>query len=129
MHKKVPIGPSDFRKLREGNYHYVDKSLLIQEIMDAPAEILLLTRPRRFGKTVNLSMLRHFFEEPGHPELFTGLAISQKAETMELQGRYSVVTLTFKDIKQPSYEDCFQQMQAPLAAEYRRKNWSVTGKS
>ena len=127
MRKKVPIGNSDFRDLIENDYHYVDKSLLIQEVLDASAKILLLTRPRRFGKTVNMTMLRYFFEEPGRPELFTGLAIAKKAETMQLQGRYPVVFLTFKDIKQSSYEDFVQQMQSVLAAEYRRHEVLLDG--
>jgi hypothetical protein len=61
MQKRIPIGISDFRKLREGNYYFVDKTLLIKEVVEDGAEIILLPRPRRFGKTLNLSMLHHFF--------------------------------------------------------------------
>lgn len=59
--KPLPIGISDFKKLRDGNYAYVDKTLLIQEIVEKGTEVALIPRPRRFGKTLNLSMLRYFF--------------------------------------------------------------------
>jgi len=59
--QKLPVGLSDFKKVIAGNYYYVDKSLLIKEVVDQGTEVLLLPRPRRFGKTLNLSMLRYFF--------------------------------------------------------------------
>ena len=61
--RTLPVGSSDFRKLREGGYHYVDKSLFIRDIVGASAKVTLLPRPRRFGKTLNMSMLRYFFEK------------------------------------------------------------------
>ena len=61
--QKLPVGLSDFKKVIAGNYYYVDKSLLIKEVVDQGDEVLLLPRPRRFGKTLNLSMLRYFFEK------------------------------------------------------------------
>jgi hypothetical protein len=87
MSRKLPIGVSDFKKLRENDYYYVDKSLFIKEVIDRGAEVLLLPRPRRFGKTLNLSMLRYFFEEreDSLAHLFQGLKISQEASIMEHQ--------------------------------------------
>jgi hypothetical protein len=80
MKLKLPIGISDFKKLIVGHYHFVDKSLFIHEIMNDGAEVILLTRPRRFGKTINLSMLAYFLETSSVKEnarLFDGLAIAQ----------------------------------------------------
>ena len=121
MRRKPPIGISDFCKLREKNYYYVDKTLLIRDVLEAPAEILLLPRPRRFGKTLNLSLLRYFFENsPENDALFEDLAISQVPEALAHRGKYPVVFLTFKDIKKLRFEDCFQNFQSILAGEYRR---------
>ncbi|MCP4111520.1 MAG: AAA family ATPase [Desulfobacteraceae bacterium] len=98
---KLPIGISDFRKLRRGDYYYADKTLFIREIIDASAEVLLIPRPRRFGKTLNLSMLKYFLEktEEDCNALFQDSAISGKQEYKVHQGRYPVICLTFKDIK------------------------------
>ncbi|RKZ88836.1 MAG: AAA family ATPase, partial [Candidatus Parabeggiatoa sp. nov. 1] len=63
MSQKLPIGVSDFKEVREEDYYYVDKSLFIKEVIDRATKVLLLPRPRRFGKTLNLSMLRYFFEK------------------------------------------------------------------
>ena len=124
MLRKPPIGVSDFQEVWEKNHLYVDKSLLIREILDSPAKILFLPRPRRFGKTLNLSLLRHFFEKPAcdspAADIFSGLAISRHPECMEHKGRYPVVFLTFKDIKERNFEDCFRKVQSVLAEEYRR---------
>src|SRR5271157_4013875 len=103
--KKLPVGHSDFETLITGNYYYVDKSLLIKEILDSGAAATLIPRPRRFGKTINLSMLRCFFElqqETGKSKraLFDGLAIANDPACMTHQGQYPVIYLTFKDVKQ-----------------------------
>ncbi|VFN05314.1 MAG: Predicted AAA-ATPase, partial [Candidatus Kentron sp. G] len=76
---KPPIGLSDFPRLIREGYAYVDKSLLVRSVLDSPAQVLLLPRPRRFGKTLNLSMLRAFFDRdrPENAELFRGLAIER----------------------------------------------------
>jgi hypothetical protein len=83
MKKPLPVGISDFKKLIEGEYRYVDKTLLIEEILEKGTEAALITRPRPFGKTLNLSMLRYFFEKSTEDAstLFKGLAIwkSKKA--------------------------------------------------
>ena len=92
----LPIGVDDFEKLRKKEYYYVDKTLLIKELLDKKGEVNLFTRPRRFGKTLNLSMLKYFFELPirggTNKELFHGLKIMSAGEkyTCE-QEQYPVI--------------------------------------
>ena len=78
--KSLPVGIDDFEKVRSGNYYYVDKTELIRDIISQKAEVTLFTRPRRFGKTLNMSMLKNFFEIGTDPALFDGLAISEEKE-------------------------------------------------
>lgn len=121
---KFPIGVSNFAGLIEGGYTFVDKSLLIEDILQRGAAVTLITRPRRFGKTLNLSMLQHFFanrvigrETRG---LFDGLAIASRPAAMAHQGQYPVIFLTFKDLKGDSYEECVANFQSLLADLYRQ---------
>jgi len=119
---KPPIGVSDFKKLREEERYYVDKSLLIQKVWESGADVLLLPRPRRFGKTLNLSMLRYFFEktEDSNADIFDGLFISGKPEIMAHQGLYPLIYLTFKDVKEMTWENCLYQLRLLLASEFSR---------
>ncbi len=119
---KLPIGISDFRKLRRGDYYYADKTLFIREIIDASAEVLLIPRPRRFGKTLNLSMLKYFFEKTGEDcnALFQDLAISGKREYKVHQGRYPVICLTFKDIKDMAWEPAYRGLTRIIQDEFIR---------
>jgi hypothetical protein len=107
--RPVPIGIDDFRLLREQGMEYVDKSHLIKEVIDRGAQAMLLLRPRRFGKTLNLSMLRYFFEkrEEDLSGLFAGLFIDQAGERYRAHfQRYPVIHLTFKGTKHERFEDC-----------------------
>ena len=100
--KKIPIGIEDFKRLIDKGCYFVDKSLLIQDILDSGADVHLFTRPRRFGKTLNQSMIQYFFEkqETDNSYLFEGLNISRAGEEyMEHQGKYAVITLSFKGMK------------------------------
>ena len=120
---RPPIGLSDFPRLIREGYSYVDKSLLIQSVLDSSAQVLLLPRPRRFGKTLNLSMLRAFFDRdmPSADELFRGLAIEQAGEEYTAYlGRYPVVFLTLKDVKTLNWEDCLGHLQQVISREYKR---------
>jgi len=119
---KPPIGVSDFKKLREEKRYYVDKSLLIQKVWESGADVLLLPRPRRFGKTLNLSMLRYFFEktEDSNAYLFDLLFISGQPEIMAHQGRYPLIYLTFKDVKESTWEDCLEKLKLLISMELRR---------
>jgi hypothetical protein len=120
MSHQLPIGLSDFKEVREENYYYVDKSLFIQEVMNRSSKVLLLPRPRRFGKTLNMSMLRYFLEkrEDNLAHLFKGLAISKDSESMQHQGQYPVIFLTFKSCKGPTYETCFSEIRGVLLKCY-----------
>ncbi|MFA1734482.1 AAA family ATPase [Fusobacterium animalis] len=104
--KKIPIGLSDFKKLIEGNYYYFDKTNFIDEIIKDGSEVKLFTRPRRFGKTLNMSMLKYFFdikEAEENRKLFKNLYI-EKTENFKEQGQYPVVFLSLKDLKADSWE-------------------------
>jgi hypothetical protein len=108
MKKTIQIGTSDFKELIEGNNYFVDKSLLIKEFIENGAKIILTPRPRRFGKTLNLSMLRYFFDirtKEETKDLFKGLKIENEKEIMKLQGEYPVIFITFKNVKYFIYED------------------------
>ncbi len=125
--KKIGIGISDFRELREGNFLYIDKTPLISEIIEAGAKVLLIPRPRRFGKTLNLSMLRYFFERhetaeetARHAKLFDGLIVRDTPEFKEQFARYPVIFLTFKDIKEQKFSDALYAMTSCLDREIWR---------
>lgn len=106
---KPPLGISDFGVLHREGYTFVDKSLLIREILEDSAAVTLITRPRRFGKTLNLSMLHHFFssEVRGYPtrRMFDWLAVSKDSDVMAHQGQYSVIFVTLKDIKEKTFAE------------------------
>ncbi len=121
MTKKIPIGIWNFKKIIEEGYYYVDKSLLIKDIIDS-GEVVLMTRPRRFGKTLNLSMLQYFYEISEQPtkHLFEDLAIWRHDEYKAFQGYYPVIFVTFKDIFQTSYEAMLKKYAFIIALEYKR---------
>jgi len=102
----VKIGQSDFKVIREANAYYVDKSLFIKEIIGCPFESILLPRPRRFGKTLNLSLLKYFFEIKNKDEswLFDRLAIKQTHYFKDHFAKYPVIFITFKDIKNETFD-------------------------
>lgn len=106
----LPVGMENFGKIIQKKLDFVDKSLFIKEILDDKGtEVVVITRPRRFGKTLNLSMLQHFLAErvdgQATKELFDGLKISQYGnEYLQHQGKYPVVSVTFKDIHAPTYD-------------------------
>jgi hypothetical protein len=107
--KKIPIGIEDFEKLRKNGFYYVDKTGLIIELLQNPAEVTLFTRPRRFGKSLNMSMLKYFFELDGNKELFEGLEIMEEPELCEeYMGKFPVISLSLKDIDAESYETAFE---------------------
>ncbi len=108
----LPIGVSDFKDLRQSGHFYVDKSLFIEELMTDGARVVLLPRPRRFGKTLNLSMLKYFFDCTGtYTALFHGLAITQTAAWQHHQ-QHPVISFSFKGLKRATYQknyDLFQE--------------------
>jgi Predicted AAA-ATPase/PD-(D/E)XK nuclease superfamily len=117
---RLPIGYSDFKKIIDEEFDFVDKSLLIKEIID-DAEAILISRPRRFGKTLNMSMLRYFFglHTDTTINLFINLKInSEKDLLLKHQGQYPVVYLTFKDVKELSYEAVYQKIMHIIGTVY-----------
>lgn len=128
LKRPLAIGVDDFEKIITKEYYYVDKTLLIKELLDKKGEVNLFTRPRRFGKTLNLSMLRYYFENTGDEEknhknadLFSGLAITDAGEkyTKEM-GQYPVIMLTLKSAKQPSWELAYLMLKRQIAEEFFR---------
>ncbi len=108
---RLPIGHSDFKEIIDEKFDFVDKSLLIKDILE-DGKVVLITRPRRFGKTLNLSMLRYFFDlNENAANLFENLKIWQEKKLVaEHQGQYPVIYLTFKDIKESTYEEAYQKI-------------------
>ncbi len=124
--KKLPVGLSDFKRVIEDDYYYVDKSLLIKELIEQGAQALLLPRPRRFGKTLNLSMLRYFFEKSAEDTsaLFRHLQIWQAGETYtRRQGKHPVIFMSFKDAKAQTWEECLGYLQEVIRKEYKRHDY------
>lgn len=108
MAKTVGIGIQSFDKVIEGNYFYIDKTSFIKEWWEGGDDVTLITRPRRFGKTLNMSMLEHFFSirYADRGDLFEELSIWEEEKYRELQGTYPVIFLSFADVKDKTYKDC-----------------------
>ena len=105
MKKKLPIGIEDFEKLRQYDFYYVDKTGLIKELLQNWGEVNLFTRPRRFGKSLNMSMLKYFFEIGSDPALFEGLEISKEKQLCEeYMGKFPVISISLKGINAECYE-------------------------
>ncbi|SHH48924.1 AAA family ATPase [Tepidibacter thalassicus] len=123
--KKVPIGVSDFKELITENYYYVDKSLFVKEIIDDGAKVILLPRPRRFGKTLNMSMLKYFFEKNDEDNkcLFKNLKVNKYKDIMDMQGKYPVIYLTFKDVKDGNFQKCYEKMKEIISIEYYKHKY------
>ena len=118
----IPVGISDFREIRENGYYYIDKTFLIYELLKTPAtKVTLITRPRRFGKTLGMSMLADFFDIRKESfSLFEGLDISEKKSICnEWLNQYPVIFLSLKDIDGLSFEDAYGQLVAQIADLYK----------
>lgn len=121
MRKKLPVGVDNFEKLRSENFYYVDKTALIRDLLNNWGEVNLFTRPRRFGKTLNMSMLKAFFEIGGDKTLFDGLEISQEALLCEkYMGKFPVVSVTLKGIEGRNYTAARQMAVDAINEEARR---------
>ncbi len=115
--KMLPIGMEDFEEIQKKDFYYVDKTRLIQELLSNQAKVTLFTRPRRFGKSLNMSMLSHFFSIDGDKSIFDGLAISKEKELCEMyMGKYPVIFLTLKGIDALTMEGA-REMAAFLVRE------------
>ena len=121
--KPLPIGVEDFKKLLTKGYYYVDKTLFIKELLDKKGDVNLYTRPRRFGKTLNLSMLQYYFEktEEDNSYLFKDLDIGKAGdEYAEYMGQYPVINISLKSMKQASYEFAFLEFKRIMSKEFDR---------
>ena len=106
MKKKIGIGIQNFEKLREKDCFYVDKTSFIQEWWESNDDVTLITRPRRFGKTLNMSMVETFFsvKYADRGDLFEGLSIWEEEEYRKIQGTYPVISLSFANVKEKDYK-------------------------
>ena len=118
---KLPVGIDDFEKIRKNGFYYVDKTKLIEQLFSNWGEVNLFTRPRRFGKTLNMSMLKSFFEIGADPALFEGLYISGNRQLCkEHMGKYPVIFLSLKNVEGITYEAAKYQMTELVAKEAAR---------
>ena len=119
----LPIGVENYEEIIEKGYYYVDKTLLIKDLIDLRGKVNLFTRPRRFGKTLNISMLRYFFEksDDDRSHLFSGKKImAAGAKYTEELGQYPVISLSLKSMKQADYESAFHCLKEEIAREFKK---------
>ena len=118
---KLPVGIEDFREIRRKGFYYIDKTRLIEQLLDSWGKVNLFTRPRRFGKTLNMSMLRYFFEIETDKTLFDGLHISQRSDLCdEYMGKFPVVSLTLKGVDGLTFEKAKNKLLKLVALEADR---------
>ena len=121
MRKKFPIGIDGFEKIRTNDFYYVDKTLFIKELLQNWGEVNLFTRPRRFGKTLNMSMLKCFFETGRDPALFDGLKIVQEKELCEkYMGRFPVIFISLKSVGGLQYDSAVAALRTVIGNEAGR---------
>lgn len=119
--KKFPIGIESFEEIRREGFYYVDKTGLIRDLLDNWGKVNLFTRPRRFGKTLNMSMLKSFFEIGTDKTLFDGLAISKETDMCDMyMGKFPVVFLSLKSVDGLTFEDAYGMLRRLMISEVRR---------
>ena len=122
----LPVGKDDFTKLREGNYYYIDKTMLIKHIVDIGAEVTLITRPRRFGKSLNMSMLDCFFDitRKNTDHLFEGLNIWNETDILDnWKNQYPTVFISLKDVDGLTYDEAFEALSTVLSKLFLRHSY------
>lgn len=130
--KNISLGKDDFREIIEDDNYYVDKTLFIKELIDLDAKVALITRPRRFGKTLNMSMLHYYFEckEIGGKDysyLFDGLNISKTEKRyLQDQGKYPVIYLTLKNAKKKTWNQTLEKLKDTISNEFKRHKYLLT---
>ena len=123
MDKKIllPIGVDNFSQIRNENYYYVDKSSWISSLLNNRGLVNLFTRPRRFGKTLNMSMLKSFFEVGTDKSIFDGLAISKETELCEqYMGKYPVISISLKSVNRLNFDDALNKLKDVIFDEASR---------
>ncbi|MGL5427745.1 MAG: AAA family ATPase [Cetobacterium sp.] len=126
--KKLPLGVDDFKEVRENDFYLVDKSMFIDELLEKKSKVTLLPRPRRFGKTLNMSMLKYFFDIENKEEnkiLFNSLAITA-TDKMRCFGEYPVIYISLKDIKVDNWELCLNKLGLLLKSEAAKHGLSLS---
>ena len=131
MKRPLPIGVENFADMVKNDYYYVDKTIFMKELLDLKGKVNLFIRPRRFGKTLNLSMLRYFFEDTGdinrneeNKKLFYGMKIMREGENYTGQmGMYPVINLTLKSVKQRNIKTSFAMLKRGISDEFRRHSF------
>ena len=125
MARNVAIGIQSFEDIIKGKYFYIDKTDFIKEWWDSGDSVTLITRPRRFGKTLNMSMIEHFFSinYANRGDLFEGLSIWEHEEYRQIQGSYPVISVSFANIKQTTYEATSKRICELVKKEYERHNY------
>ena len=122
----IGIGESDFRLLRQKQNYYIDKTEFIKNVIDNQSKVILITRPRRFGKTLNMSTLRYYLDNQieDAKELFTGLKIMEAGEKYTSQmSSYPCIYITFKDVRQMTYENMIYKLKKEIASVYRQHRY------
>ncbi len=125
----LPVGVDNFEEIIESNYYYIDKTFLIKELLDKKGKVNLFTRPRRFGKSLNLSMLRYYFENVSifnkdNSSLFKGLRIMDAGENyIKELGKYPVISLSLKSSKQPTFKMSYEVLQREIRREFERHKY------
>lgn len=132
MKKKIPIGIDDFDRLIRDNYYYADKTLMIKQLMEEESSlVLLLPRPRRFGKSLNMSMLKYFLKNKNvekNRELFNGLAIEKEESIMKKQGKYPLIYISFKDVKELDWKNCYEKTKLLIKRVYNENIYLLESK-
>lgn len=119
--KMLPVGIENFENIRKENFYYIDKTMLIKDLLYDRGQVNLFTRPRRFGKSLNMSMLKYFFEIGCDPLLFNGLAISEEKNLCEeYMGKFPVIAITLKGVQADSFDTAQQMMKLTISEEARR---------
>lgn len=122
-YKPIPIGIEDFKEIIDRGYYFVDKTMLIRDILDSGSKVILFTRPRRFGKTLNISMLKRYFENTKEDNfyLFNNLSISKAGDKYKsYRGQYPVISISLKSMKQSTWKESFSQFKEIIANEFER---------
>ena len=127
---KLPVGIEDFAEIRQAGFYYVDKTKFIEQLLDGWGKVNLFTRPRRFGKTLNMSMLRYFFEIGADASLFDGLQIAKNKKLCEeYQGKYPVIFLSFKNVEGLTFADAQYRLAELIAGEAQSYNLTENERS
>ncbi len=118
---KLPIGIEDFEEIRTEGFYYIDKTGLIKELLESRGKVNLFTRPRRFGKSLNMNMLKYFFEYGCDARLFDGLAIQKEQSLCDAyMGKYPVISISLKDVSAGTFDSACSMLRSIIGNEAMR---------